>query len=283
MNALAVRAAPSPVVYWEGVRDSYTANARPFIRFYVDGGYQDPISCIHNYFLQLDRAGYRASTVRIRRLAALDRVRRILRNIPAEKATAARIALEDIARETPAPKLAAPSVGREKVLSLEDYRKVYAAAGSARQRAFIRFLYQTGARVGELVGIRLSDCTEVLDHVFVRVLGKGKKERTVRITAEQFREIREAFQGKVYLFETQGGRPYLRQYVSGQVAAVTKRAIGRRLSAHKLRHSFATRMLGRGVPVDAISRYLGHSDTAITLRFYSHNEMSDSQLFDEAI
>ncbi|MBA7545982.1 hypothetical protein ES705_38364 [subsurface metagenome] len=59
--------------------------------------------------------------------------------------------------------------------------------------------------------------------------------------------------------------------------------VGRPLSYHKLRHSFATdKILQYPAHLTAISRYLGHSSTAITTQFYVHDELTDAQLFDAA-
>ena len=64
---------------------------------------------------------------------------------------------------------------------------------------------------------------------------------------------------------------------------LTKRALGWPLSYHKLRHSFATKkVLNYPAHLRAISRYLGHSSTAITTQFYAQDELTDAQLFDSA-
>src|SRR5690606_16130924 len=111
---------------------------------------------------------------------------------------------------------------------------------SARLRLFIRTLYATGCRVSELCGIRLSDCEERGEAVKIRVLGKGRKERFVRIPSDLFKEARAVFGGQEWLFETSGGRPHRRCYVSDSIAALGRRVLDRKISAHVLRHSFAT-------------------------------------------
>ena len=154
---------------------------------------------------------------------------------------------------------------------------------SERQRCFIRFLYSTGCRVAELASIKLSACTILLGTVYISIVGKGRKERQLRVPLGLYNAIVETFGGKRYLFETSKGNPYPRQYISNEIKKITKRATGKGLSAHKMRHSWATRQLANGTPIDAVSRYLGHSDTTITLKFYAHNEMTDAQLFDEEL
>ncbi len=272
--------------YLESIRDSYTPNARTFFRFLDSRGYGVSLDGLREYFAWLEGQGYRASTVRIKRQAAIDRVRRLFA-IPGaaspEQVSRMEWAISELCRENRAPKLQFQSVGREKVLSIEDYRKALGGCHSARQTCFLRFLYATGARVSEMTGIRLTDCTVILGRVYIVVMGKGRKERQLRIAEELYTSIRAAFNGSTFLFETSEGKPYARQYVSAEVRKVTNRGAGRPLSAHKMRHSFATRMLGRGVSVDSVSRYLGHSDTTITLKYYAHNEIKDEELFLEEV
>ena len=75
--------------------------------------------------------------------------------------------------------------------------------------------------------------------------------------------------------------PYAREYVSAQIKKIGHR-IGREISAHTLRHSFATRKVQQ-LPgkLDAVSRYLGHSSPSITLAMYCHNTMTDAELYED--
>lgn len=114
----------------------------------------------------------------------------------------------------------------------------------------------------------------------VPVIGKGNKERMLRIRAALFDAIRAEFKGGTYLFETAGGKPFRRTYVSGRVAKLAWDVLARRLGAHCLRHSFATRQIRRTNKVQAVSTYLGHSSTAITMNYYVHEHLDDDELFD---
>ncbi len=68
----------------------------------------------------------------------------------------------------------------------------------------IQVLYQTGLRIGELITIRLSDCEEKGDKVVIRVLGKGSKERFVRLSLKLFTAIVACCDSQEYLFEEKG-------------------------------------------------------------------------------
>ena len=84
----------------------------------------------------------------------------------------------------------------------------------------------------------------------------------------------------MYLFETSGGRPFSRIYVSERVHKLAREVLGRRLGAHSLRHSFATRQIRRTGKIEGVSAYLGHSSPSITMAFYCHERLEDDELFD---
>jgi len=128
-----------------------------------------------------------------------------------------------------------------------------------------------------MIGIRLSDC-KVNGGVTIEVIGKGGKARKVRIPRKLYDEIRTTFDGKKWLFETENGSPYDRSYISHMIERQSKRAIGRMVGTHALRHSAATALISKTNKVQAVSEYLGHSDPATTLRFYVHESLTDADL-----
>jgi integrase len=93
-----------------------------------------------------------------------------------------------------------------------------------------------------------------------------------------YERIRAEFQGEEWLFETAGGKRYSRSYVSNQIAKLTQHVLGRKLSAHKLRHTFVTNKLKETGRVKAVSQYVGHSDVQITLRIYGHDTFSPADV-----
>ena len=128
--------------------------------------------------------------------------------------------------------------------------------------------------------VRLSGCEPKNGYVTIPLMGKGKKERSVYIPTELDSKIREAYQGQVYLFETSGGRRLRRNNVWLQVRKSGKRAGYPALHPHMLRHSRATDMLlNKEISLKAVSRYLGHSSTAITSDLYVHDQVDPHELF----
>ena len=149
---------------------------------------------------------------------------------------------------------------------------------SPRGQGFVRFLFATGCRVSEMTGIRLVDCTVDGGRVAIAVTGKGDAHRVVRISEKLYDELRGVYDGNKFLFETGNGTAYRREYVSHMIERVSSRALGRKLSAHSLRHAAATELLEKTGKLQAVSEYLGHADPSTTLRFYAHQALSDQEL-----
>ena len=110
---------------------------------------------------------------------------------------------------------------------------------------------------------------------------KGDVERWVRIPVELLAEIDAEYgaPGRVYLFESRHGQPFSRQYVSRVLARASKRVLGRRVTAHVLRHSRATDLYQHTRRIKAVSALLGHSGVDTTARYYVRDDFSDAELF----
>ncbi|MBI4539438.1 MAG: site-specific tyrosine recombinase XerD [Gemmatimonadetes bacterium] len=185
----------------------------------------------------------------------------------------------------PSERLEAPRVWRRlpSVLSREEMERLLEAPdpGDAlywRDRAILEFLYATGVRVSELVGIRLVDLD--LEGGFCVVLGKGAKERMVplgrparhaaRRYLDDVRSAVERGMGRAMLFLNAQGRPISRMGVWTIVRNYARRAgLEKRISPHTLRHTFATHLLEGGADLVAVQELLGHADISTT-QIYTH-------------
>jgi len=267
----------------EAIRDAYSYQIRHFIRWARSTGHGFNEDGIRDYFAHLETLNYCANTIRNKRSAIKRRVRQLFHDAPVDERIKIDRVLSDLDHDNPAPKINSVQVTRDKVIDASEYRAMLRACRSDRQRAFIRFLYTTGCRVSELCGARLDRCEARENTVKIRILGKGRKERFVRIEADLYAFIRSTFNGSTYLFETSTGQSYSRVYVSGQVKRIGA-LIGRDIAAHCLRHTFATRKVQQ-LPgkLDAVSRYLGHSTPSITLAMYCHSSLTDAELFEESL
>lgn len=140
-----------------------------------------------------------------------------------------------------------------------------------RDSSMIELLYSSGLRVSELVAIKLGDIN--FDAGFIRVVGKGEKERVVpvnhraieRIKLYMLRERPDILKKKQsqYLFVTKRGGPMSRQRFWQTLKAVGRQA-GIDLSPHTIRHCFATHLLEGGADLRSVQKMLGHLDISTT-------------------
>ena len=144
----------------------------------------------------------------------------------------------------------------------------------------MRTLYATGARVSEILGVRKTDVKVEGERVSIRIMGKGSKERKVRIPAALLGDINDEYNtpGRVYLFESSPGKPYSRQWINHEIGRAARVAIGRRVTAHDMRHSRATDLFRTSKNLKGVSTMLGHSSIEVTARFYVKSELSDEEL-----
>lgn len=150
-----------------------------------------------------------------------------------------------------------------------------------RDRAILELLYASGLRVSELTG--LNDGNLFLPQRFVRVLGKGKKEREVPFGEFAAKALEDYLaernrsglshpdaEGHIPVFIDLHGNRLNRRTVHQMVAETRLRLpTGRKFSPHTLRHSFATHLLERGADLRAIQELLGHESLATTQK-YTH-------------
>ena len=145
----------------------------------------------------------------------------------------------------------------------------------ARARAILELLYATGIRCAELVGLDLPEVD--LEGRFVRVLGKGSKERVVPFGAAAQGALRRYLPARLrarprtdaLFVNARGGRLTDRSIRAIVRRRVLETALVQRISPHGLRHSFATHLLERGADLRSIQELLGHARLSTTQR-YTH-------------
>jgi integrase/recombinase XerD len=192
---------------------------------------------------------------------------------------------EGVLEADPSDRLESPAMWRRlpQVLSVDEVIRLIESVGQDRRlywrdRAILEFLYATGVRVSELIGLALVDLS-LEDGVCV-VFGKGSKERLVpvgrpalRAVERYLREVRPGLdtgrgQGKVFL--SARGRPLSRMSVWTLVStAADGGKIEKRVSPHTLRHTFATHLLEGGADLAVVQELLGHADISTT-QIYTH-------------
>lgn len=185
----------------------------------------------------------------------------------------------------PSEALASPRLGRRlpDTLSEETIQSLLTAPDSrrpegVRDRAIIELLYASGLRISELVGLRVEQL--FADEAYVRVLGKGNKERLVPMGEQAaawlnryWNESRPALlhgQNCPFVFVSRRNRGLTRQAVWHQLKRYAAKAgIRQTLSPHVLRHAFATHLLDHGADLRAVQMMLGHQNLSTT-QIYTH-------------
>lgn len=160
-------------------------------------------------------------------------------------------------------------------LTMEEMARMFATAKhNRRDYLVVSMLYATGVRVSELVNIKKSDID--FNRNNIKVFGKGSKERIVKIP-DSFREelkiYTQVFAADQLLF------PLTPSTIEKDIKRIAARAnISKKITPHKLRHTFATHMLQAGSNIVAIQKLMGHSSLSTT-QIYMH--YSDQELNEE--
>ncbi len=196
--------------------------------------------------------------------------------------------LDGYIEDDPTELLEWPKIGEHlpEVLSVEEVDRLEQACDLSkwegqRNRTIIEVLFSCGLRVSELINLRLSDL--FLDEKFIRVMGKGKKERLVPISESAVKELQYWFMDRNlmkikpgeedFVFLNRRGGHLTRMMIFTIVRRLAEAAgIEKTISPHTLRHSFATALLEGGANLRAIQDMLGHERISTT-QIYTHIDM----------
>lgn len=172
----------------------------------------------------------------------------------------------------------------EKYLEKDELESVIAAAAVPEYKTLISFLALSGLRIGEAIALTPSDISDVItvNKTYSAVTGEIGPTKTDGSTREVFIQkelaavLKDVTPGKKYYF-TRNGHQIEYYAFNKYFSELTARTIGRRLSTHALRHTHVSLLAAAGVPLDIISRRLGHANSKITREIYFHvtNEMKD--------
>ena len=196
--------------------------------------------------------------------------------------------LDGYIEDDPTELLEWPKIGEHlpEVLSVEEVDRLEQACDLSkwegqRNRTIIEVLFSCGLRVSELINLRLSDL--FLTEKFIRVMGKGKKERLVPISESAVKELQYWFMDRNlmkikpgeedFVFLNRRGGHLTRMMIFTIVRRLAEAAgIEKTISPHTLRHSFATALLEGGANLRAIQDMLGHERISTT-QIYTHIDM----------
>ena len=193
---------------------------------------------------------------------------------------------EDYRKDNPMDLIESPKIGRKLPDTLSE-DEINALIGGIdlsklegeRNRAMLETLYGCGLRVSELIGLRISDL--YFDEDFIKVTGKGDKQRFVPISpinkkyisiyrneVRVHQTIQKGFED--ILFLNRRGRQLTRAMIFTIIKQLAEKiALGKSISPHTFRHSFATHLLQNGADLRAIQQMLGH-ESITTTEVYVH-------------
>jgi integrase/recombinase XerD len=196
------------------------------------------------------------------------------------------LVLENILNRNPTELLEAPKTRRKlpDTLSIEELQLIFdsidvSTAEGTRNKTILETLYSCGLRVSELTDLRISNI--YVDVEFIRVIGKGNKERLIPIGQEALKHIllyKEGYRNKVMpkkgnediLFLNRRGGKLSRVMIFYIIKEYTAKAgIKKNIHPHTLRHSFATHLIEGGADLRAVQEMLGHESISTT-EIYTH-------------
>ncbi|HBG69943.1 MAG: site-specific tyrosine recombinase XerD [Bacteroidetes bacterium GWF2_43_63] len=194
--------------------------------------------------------------------------------------------MDGITNGNPTELIELPRLGKHlpTVLSLEEIEKMLTCidlskADGHRNKAIIETLYACGLRVTELVNLSFADL--YFDDEFIRVIGKGNKERLVPIGQEAIKALKLYIEKsrvffpvvrshEHFIFLNQRGKQLTRASVFNLVKILAEAAgIKKNISPHTFRHSFATHLVENGADLRAVQELLGHASITTT-EIYTH-------------
>lgn len=195
------------------------------------------------------------------------------------------LVMEDYIRQDPTELLESPQIGRylPDVMTVEEIDRLIGAIDRTsregqRNRAILETLYSCGLRVSELCNLKLSDL--YLKEGFVKVEGKGSKQRLVPVSSRAVNELENYFPDRNsgfvkpgyedYVFISRFGKNISRIMVFHIIKELAEKAgLNKNISPHTFRHSFATHLLEGGANLRAIQCMLGHESIGTT-EIYTH-------------
>ncbi len=194
--------------------------------------------------------------------------------------------MEDIIKNNPTELIESPKIGRKlpDVLSVDEINKLIDAIDLSkpegqRNKALLETVYSSGLRVSELINLRISNIFE--DVGFVKIIGKGDKERLVpigSIALKQIKLYKETCRVHIdvkkgcedFVFLNRNGNKLSRVMIFIIIKDLAaKIGLKKKISPHTFRHSFATHLIEGGADLRAVQEMLGH-ESITTTEIYTH-------------
>ncbi|TGN09781.1 tyrosine-type recombinase/integrase [Leptospira ilyithenensis] len=181
-------------------------------------------------------------------------------------------------------RLNATRVSEADLVTMDEMKRI-CRLSPPRWKALAEFFWTTGARVGDLSSIKLRDCRPLIEPsgeeilVEIKIVGKGNRTRFIAIPTELYQEIRHAFGGMVYLFETEWHNQMTTSKIGKIISKIGIKYLGRRIYPHLFRHTWITAQVKAGWDIGAIAEFAGNSPEIIA-RVYLHSSLDRKVISD---
>lgn len=169
----------------------------------------------------------------------------------------------------------------EKAISFDDLKEKIDEMENPKHKLLLKASYYSGARVSEIIGLKLKDGKKSQDQkeIIFHTIGKGSKDRSIRMSLELFSEIIEVFQSKseknkkgILFFNPRNKEG---RFTRQSLWQITNK---RGFNPHQLRHSRASHLIEDGMVINAVQKLLGHSSPMTTVKFYVHTHPKTESL-----
>lgn len=170
---------------------------------------------------------------------------------------------------------------RESDLVTLDEMNLIIAHATDRARTLCIFLFVTGIRPGEISKIKLKDLVQVDPSLWeIKIHGKQERTQFILIPDNLYKDIREFYKGRTFLFESITGDKLTVNAIEKMVYKIGKTILNRRVYPYLFRHTFATMQIQSGHDIGAVAEFMGNS-ADILARVYLHSKLKPQAIINQ--
>jgi integrase/recombinase XerD len=262
--------------------DSYSEDAKQFVIFLKENNLPISLKSLQAYanYLNQENNGmrYAANSYNKKIQGAKERIKYLFYHSRYASDKVACYHFVESLKTVKLKKINSVAVNRDMLLTEEEVQTLINGSTDRTVSLVVDFLFATGLRISEMLNILLTDMKRDNNKYTIRILGKRAKERKIFVSIPLIEKVLNATKGSRYLFE-HSGKQYSRISMSRRISMQGKIVLRKNISAHTLRHSFATSKLAKTNNLKGVSKYLGHSSISTTANLYVHSELSYDDLF----
>jgi site-specific recombinase XerD len=259
---------------------NYNTTINQFNKWISSNGLTICADSIKTYWQDLQNSNLKPSTLMLKREAIRQSLKKQFKNLNDYQML---ISIDEFFKNEIKQYKINKTVNQNDIISKEELNKLIDEM-PIRLKLVVKSLALTGVRISELLSLRWNDGKKVKSFYHFSIIGKGSKQRTIFIPVELVNQIKTNFGGSDYLFVNKAKtKPLSRIYISSEIKRISMRVLMYSISSHHLRHYYISTQIKNGKDIKAISSYVGHNDTSLTLKVYCHNNILSANELTENI